>query len=93
MTDDRAPDPRIVMYTTAWCGYCHAAKSLLKSKGIAYRDIDVTTDQATRSQAAAATGWRTVPIVLLDGKLVGGFTELAALDSRGGLSELVPSAG
>lgn len=76
------------MYTTAMCGYCRAAKSLLDSKGIQYRNIDVTMDRATRAQAAAETGWRTVPIVLLDGNLVGGYTELAALDSRGGLDGL-----
>ena len=32
---------RIEMYTTAWCGYCHRAKTLLRQKGLAYEEIRV----------------------------------------------------
>ena len=33
------PDVRI--YTTPWCGYCIAARKLLKKKGVEYKVIDV----------------------------------------------------
>jgi glutaredoxin 3 len=31
----------VTIYTTAWCPYCSAAKSLLRDKGIAFTEIDV----------------------------------------------------
>ena len=34
----------VVIYTTPICGFCHAAKRLLDSKGVAYEEIDVLRD-------------------------------------------------
>ena len=33
--------PQIEIYTTRYCPYCHAAKVLLKRKGVAFNEIDV----------------------------------------------------
>ncbi len=33
--------PKVTIYTTPYCPYCHAAKRLLKSKGVAFEEIDV----------------------------------------------------
>ena len=42
MTDDVTPDdPAVVMYTQMLCGFCAAARALLKKKGIAYEEINV----------------------------------------------------
>ncbi|MBU2602867.1 MAG: hypothetical protein KKA32_12005 [Actinobacteria bacterium] len=32
----------IEIYTKEWCPYCARAKVLLRSKGLEYREIDVT---------------------------------------------------
>ena len=32
--------PKVEIYTTHWCPYCHAAKSLLDEKGVAYEEVD-----------------------------------------------------
>lgn len=74
---------RAKIYTTDYCGYCRAAKSLLERRGIAYEEIDVTHSDELRVWLVETTGQRTVPQIFLDDRSVGGFTELAALD-RGG---------
>jgi glutaredoxin 3 len=76
---------RFVMYTTKYCGYCERARRLLRSRGIAFEDIDVTRDPETRRRVMTETGHLTVPVILLDGKLLGGSDELVELDESGGL--------
>jgi glutaredoxin 3 len=78
------------MYTTAWCGYCVRAKTLLDSKGIPYEEIRLDDDPAFRQTVQALTGGWTVPQILIDGRPVGGYTELWRLDRDGALDELVP---
>ena len=80
--------PRVKIYAATWCGYCRAAKQLLDDRQVPYDEIDVTDDQAARSEAADRFDWPTIPIVLIDGELVGGYTELAALDQSQGLQHL-----
>jgi glutaredoxin 3 len=80
--------PRIVMYTTRYCGYCERARRVLRARGIPYEDIDVTGNFELRRQMVKETGHRTVPIILLDGKLIGGSDELVAMNSTGQLDAL-----
>jgi len=76
----------VTIYTTLSCPYCVRAKRLLTQKGVAYKEIDVTRDGALRDQmVAAAGGRRTVPQIFIDGKPIGGYEELAALDDAGDL--------
>ena len=77
--------PEVRVYTTLFCAYCVAAKRLLRARGIAYIEIDVTGDDASRAWLVEATGRRTVPQIFVDAKPVGGYQELAALDRSGGL--------
>ena len=78
---------RIQMYTTAWCGYCVRAKALLDSKGIEYEEIRVDDDPQFRQKLIDLTGGWTVPQILLDGRPIGGYTELWQLDKSGRLDE------
>lgn len=80
------------MYTTAYCGYCERARRLLRARDIAFVDHDVTRDPTTRRRIIQETGHRTVPVILIDGALIGGSDELAALDRAGGLEHLRPRA-
>ncbi len=77
------------MYTTKYCGYCERARRVLRSRAIPFDDIDVTRDPATRRKVMDETGHLTVPVILLDGKLLGGSDELAALDETGKLDNFV----
>lgn len=78
-----------MIYTTTYCPYCYAAKALLDSKGVKYKEIDVTKDPAIKRQVMEEIGWRTVPIILINDRLVGGFDDLRALDREKKLDELL----
>ena len=80
------------MYTTAWCGYCVRAKALLRSRGIAYEEIDLGDDPSFRARLNELTGGWTVPQILIDGRPIGGYTELWRLDREGRLDDLLAAA-
>jgi glutaredoxin 3 len=77
------------MYTTRWCGYCVRAKTLLNGKGIPFDEIFLDEDPAFRQRLHDLTGGWTVPQILIDGKPIGGYTELWRLDRDGALDELL----
>jgi len=79
---------RVVMYTTTYCGYCERARRLLRARRIPYEEVDVTSDPARRRQVIVETGHRTVPVILIDGRLIGGADELVELDRAGVLDPL-----
>ena len=77
---------RVRVYTTNICGYCRAAKRLLEQRGIPFEEINLSNDPVLRQKLVDQTGWRTVPLIQIDDELVGGFTELVALDKAGELT-------
>ena len=74
---------RIRVYSTRWCGYCVRAKALLESRGIEYEEISLDSDPAFRRKLFDLTGGWTVPQILIDGRPIGGYTELWRLDRDG----------
>lgn len=76
---------QIHLYTTGWCGYCVRAKALLESLGLVYEEIRVDDEPGFRDRLLALTGGFTVPQVVIDGRPVGGYRELAALARDGRL--------
>jgi glutaredoxin 3 len=78
--------PDIRMYTTRWCGYCVRAKALLESRGLGYEEIEVDDDPGFREKLLTLTGGFTVPQIVVDGRPIGGYTELAALVRDGELA-------
>lgn len=79
----------VVVYATAYCGYCVRAEHLLRSKNIPFRRVAVDDDWETRDWLVERTGQRTVPQIFIHGRSIGGFTELAALERSGRLAELL----
>jgi glutaredoxin 3 len=78
----------ITVYTTRWCGYCVRAKALLDARGLPYEEINLDDDPHFRQKLLERTGGWTVPQILVDGRPIGGFAELWALDRAGGLDQL-----
>jgi glutaredoxin 3 len=78
----------VQMYTTRWCGYCVRAKALLESRGIEFDEIELDDDPGFRQRLMDLTGGWTVPQILIDGRPIGGYTELWRLDRSGGLDDL-----
>ncbi len=81
--------PRIRLYGSEYCGYCLAARMLLKKKGLDFEDIPVGSDPALRRQMEEASGGRTVPQIFIDDAPIGGFDELCALDNSGELDRML----
>lgn len=81
--------PDVTIYTKSWCPYCHAAKDLLKKKGVAFEEIDVADSQAQSAMAKRAGGRSTVPQIFIGQTHVGGCDDLHALDSAGKLDPLL----
>ena len=78
---------QVTIYTTSYCPYCTRAKNLLVQKKIAFREIDVTNDQAGRDEIEEKTGWMTVPMIFIGDDFIGGFDELNALEQSGELDK------
>jgi glutaredoxin 3 len=80
----------VTIYTTAWCPYCSAAKSLLRDKGIAFTEIDVERTSGSRTTMVQRAGGRTsVPQIFVGDTHVGGCDDLYALNGAGKLDALV----
>ena len=79
----------VKLYTRRWCGYCTAAEHMLDAKGITYESIDTTGDHAQRRWLRDVTGRSTVPQIFIDGRSIGGYDELRALDRTGELDRLL----
>lgn len=55
-------DSELIMYSTVWCGYCRRLKTMLKSEGIAFREVDIEHDpEAADFVMSANHGNQTVP--------------------------------
>ena len=78
---------RIEMYTTAWCGYCVRAKALLDAKDLPYEEINLDGESHFRQKLLDLTGGWTVPQILIDGRPIGGYAELYALERSGRLDQ------
>jgi glutaredoxin 3 len=85
-------DARVIVYSTPFCGYCSAAKRLLKEKGAEFMEIDVMFDSGHRDEMMERSGRRTVPQIFIDGRHIGGFDDLNALDENGELDRLLAAA-
>ena len=80
---------KVVVYTGNRCAYCNAAKRLLDSKGIKYKEIDGSFDPSVRQEMLSKTEGRTFPQILIGDNAIGGCDELYMLDQSGKLDSLL----
>ena len=85
---------KVQLYTTIYCPFCTRAKALLKQKGVAFEEIDVTNDDDRREEMVRLSGGRrTVPEIFINGKIIGGYDELRELEMHGELDGILAEAG
>ena len=84
---------RVEVYTTRTCPYCVRAKRLLEERGVPFEEIDVGDDDELLADLIRRTGRRTVPQIFIDGKSIGGYEELHALDSSAELTVMLKGNG
>jgi len=81
---------RVTVYSTGICPICQKAKRLFQKWGIPFDEVRVDIDRtAMREFAQVTNGARTVPQIVIDGRCIGGFTELTELHMEGGLDALM----
>ncbi len=83
--------PNVVIYTKDPCPYCVRAIRFLNDRNIPYEEIDLTDQQDEIDRIKNETGWRTVPIILINNKLVGGYTDLVELENSDQLEDWLKS--
>jgi glutaredoxin len=73
----------VVMYATSWCPYCAKARDYFAKKGISYVEYDIERSAATNAEFKRLGG-RGVPLILVGGEKMSGFSEegFEALRSR-----------
>ena len=79
----------IRIYTRRGCGSSDMAIELLRDKGAMFDHIDATGDATLRRWLHDVTGRSSVPQIFIDGRPIGGYRELFALDRRGELDRLL----
>lgn len=75
----------VTVYTTTICPYCVRAKQLLTKKGVAFEEVNLSTDPALRQELMTRTRHRTVPMIFINDEFIGGFDQLYALERAGTL--------
>lgn len=82
--------PEVIMYSTAFCGYCQRARNLFERKGTPVREIKIDEDVSERDiMLKKSGGRRTVPQIFIGERHIGGYDDLAALDRAGELDPLL----
>jgi len=79
----------VTIYTTEPCSFCARVKGILGAHGVEFSEVNLTRDPEGRVELAQRTGMMTFPQVLVDGELLGGFSEVQAAADDGRLAELL----
>lgn len=80
---------KVKVYTIQYCPFCVRAKDLLKQRGIPFTEILIEEDDDKQWEALyALSKMRTMPQIFFGDRLIGGYTELAALDQKDKLAAL-----
>ena len=84
MTGSQLRPHRVLVFTTPTCPWCTRAKSYLRTRGVPFREIDVSRDPSAARDLVRRTGQMGVPVVEIDGRPIVGFDQ-AKIDSLLGL--------
>ncbi len=64
---------RVIVFSTPTCTYCNMLKQYFRQKGVRFRDVDISRDQAAARDLVRRTGQMGVPVVDIGGRLIVGF--------------------
>ena len=79
---------RVVIYVGNYCGYCESAKRFLKQKNIPFTTVDLSDDDELREKLSKEHNWRTIPMIFIDDRFIGGYTEMLQSYDKGDLDTL-----
>ena len=64
----------VTLYSAVWCGYCKQAKAWLGAHGVGYTNIDIDAPGGTAALAQASGGRTGIPVLVVDGRTLNGFS-------------------
>jgi len=73
MADPIKSQPRVIVFSTPTCGFCNAAKSYFRQRGVRFTDVDVSRDAAAARDMVRRSGQQGVPVIDIGGKIIVGF--------------------
>lgn len=81
---------RVKIYSTGTCPICDKTKNLLTKWNIRYEEVRVDLDRGGLREMLEITNHaRTVPQLVIDGRWIGGFSDLTELHMGGELDDLM----
>lgn len=66
-----------LIISAEWCPYCQKAKMLLSKKKIKFLNVDIEKNNIGSEDINMLTGKTSIPQIYLNGKYIGGYTDLA----------------
>jgi glutaredoxin 3 len=65
----------VVVYSTSTCHYCQVAKDFLRGQNIPFTEYNVGLDPEKRQEMIELTGQMGVPVIVIDGEPMVGYSE------------------
>jgi glutaredoxin 3 len=66
---------RVIVFSSPTCVWCTRAKTYLRTRGVPFRDVDVSRDPAAARDLVRRTGQMGVPVIEIDGRPIVGFDQ------------------
>jgi glutaredoxin-like YruB-family protein len=66
-------DSNIILYSTTWCAFCHAAKDYFDKIGVKYEVRDIEADAKYATESVDKSGQRGIPVIDIAGDIIVGF--------------------
>lgn len=80
----------VTVYSTQFCAFCTQAKRLLTQLKIPFEDVALDNEPELRQRLSQDNnGYRTVPMIYVDGTFIGGYDELTQMNKQGKLAHLI----
>ncbi|MCY4044374.1 MAG: glutaredoxin family protein [Cellvibrionales bacterium] len=68
------PSDKVIMYSTAWCGYCKKARKYFSDNNIPFVEYDIEKNPRARREYDKIGG-KGVPVIVYQNKHMNGFSE------------------
>jgi glutaredoxin 3 len=75
--------PKVKVYSTETCPWCHKLKDFLNENKVKFEDIDVSENQEAAKEMMEKSGQMGVPQIEIDGKIIVGFDQDAIKQALG----------
>ena len=69
--------PKVKVYSTQACPWCHKLKDFLKENNVVFEDVDVGSNKEAAEEMIKKSGQMGVPVADIDGQIIIGFDQEA----------------